>query len=244
MKINKKILSLPPYVSTHWHNISALHMSGTNLVVNFIDGDTVEIPGLGPDLIEQIFEVHAVVMEEELDDPHIAFDESVGDMSGSQGGGFQNSGNMMGIPFRIGFGDMQGLSSAMQHNPDQMHAPDLPTEVLEKIQGVMKVLAPDEALNVPKPEPHCNCVHCQIARAIHDETDSLEFTPVELELNEEVTDSDLQFCQWKIEQEGENLFSVMNKLDSDEKFSVYLGHPVGCTCGKDGCEHILAVLKS
>ena len=48
----------------------------------------------------------------------------------------------------------------------------------------------------------------------------------------------------EITQTGDKLFTVVNKLDPQENYHVYLGHPVGCTCGKQGCEHILVVLKS
>ena len=43
---------------------------------------------------------------------------------------------------------------------------------------------------------------------------------------------------------NDKLFTVINKLDQQEKYNVFLGEPVGCTCGKQGCEHMLAVLKS
>ena len=44
-------------------------------------------------------------------------------------------------------------------------------------------------------------------------------------------------------QTDEKMFTVTNRLDKNEKFNVYLGKPIGCTCGKEGCEHILAVLR-
>ena len=68
--------------------------------------------------------------------------------------------------------------------------------------------------------------------------------PPALTQEEEVTDRDLSFQQWAIEQTGDKLFCVTNKLDRLEKYNVFLGDPVGCTCGIQGCEHILAVLKS
>ena len=126
----------------------------------------------------------------------------------------------------------------MQHNSAQGDAPDLPAELIQKIAGIAQIMAGGDLKNFPKPEPHCNCMHCQVARAIHngekeDEADE-----------ETVSDEDLQFRTWDISQSGEKLFTVTNPLDSDEHYNVFLGSPVGCTCGESHCEHIRAVLSS
>ncbi len=86
----------------------------------------------------------------------------------------------------------------------------------------------------PKPEPHCNCPHCQIARAMH----GIE----KQELEEPVSDEDLKFRDWEIKQTGEKLYSVTNPIDPSEQYTVFLGEPVGCTCGHSHCEHIKSVL--
>jgi hypothetical protein len=36
----------------------------------------------------------------------------------------------------------------------------------------------------------------------------------------------------------------MNPLDHKEHYNVFLGDPIGCSCGNNNCEHIQAVLKS
>ena len=125
--------------------------------------------------------------------------------------------------------------------------PDLPSEVLEKIATVIHSLGLKDPDMFPKPEPHCNCMHCQLARVIHkgmdeggDKDDEEEF----FHEDEEITDDDLRFREWDIEQVSENLYSVSNPFDSDEKYNVFLGNPVGCTCGQEDCEHIKAVLRS
>ena len=87
---------------------------------------------------------------------------------------------------------------------------------------------------LPAGEPKCNCYFCQIMNRVHHE----------LFLEQEVLEADLKFRDWTITETGDKLFSVENPLDSSEKHSVYLGHPVGCSCGNEGCEHIIAVLKS
>jgi hypothetical protein len=229
IKITDKILSIPPYISTNWSRIAALHMKGGVLAITLVDGDTLHIPNLKPETVNLIFQHHAVYLEKE--------------QSSSAGGDSSKIKGMMdeGEPtIRLAFGtSLDGLGGMMQHNPNQSDAPDLPPEILQKISAIAKIIAPTEELLLPKAEAACNCFHCQIARAINPDTDSAPHA-----IEHEVTDEDLSFQQWSIEQTGDKLFSVVNRLDEHEKYNVYLGEPVGCTCGKQGCEHILAVLKS
>lgn len=146
----------------------------------------------------------------------------------------------------FGFGTFDSLGSALHHNENQSDIPNLPKEILSKISAIAKIVAPEDGQALPKPEPHCNCTHCQIARAVHEgfaETSDVSIRGL-AQPEEVIKDTDLNFQQWDIQQIEEKLFSVTHKLDANEKYRVYLGHPVGCTCGKEGCEHILAVLKS
>lgn len=246
MKINQHILSLPPYISTQWSNIRALHMKGALLVVSLYDGDAVAIPGLSPEVINEIFMAHGMHLESKINEqPPLSSQEKnfQGKMPANPFAqtivfGDQN----MEQAFRFGVG-LEGFASALHHNPAQMNAPDLPKLVLDKIAAIAKIVAPEDANLLPKAEPHCNCVHCQIARAMTLQTENASFLEDE-EKEEPISERDLAFQQWNIEQSGDKLYTVMNRLDTTEKYSVYLGHPVGCTCGREGCEHILAVLKS
>jgi hypothetical protein len=250
MKINDKMLSLPPYLSTPWSNVRTIHMKGSNLIISLHDGDTVAIPGLSQPLIDAIFSLHAAYLEREINEQSSLLENPqqkanipinqpwsqaflLGDQNADQS-----------IRFGVG---LEGMASALQHNSAQMYAPDLPKPILDKIAAIAKIVAPEDVNALPKAEPHCNCVHCQIARAItqaaHPEAENITASPKE-ELEEKVSAEDLNFQQWEISQSGEKLYTVINRLDTNEKYSVYLGHPVGCTCGRTGCEHILAVLKS
>jgi hypothetical protein len=65
-----------------------------------------------------------------------------------------------------------------------------------------------------------------------------------LEEIEEVSDEDLKFRDWEIKQTAEQLYTVTNPLDANEHYNVFLGSPLGCTCGDKNCEHIRAVLTS
>lgn len=228
IKITDKMLSIPPYVSTSWSHIAALHMKGGILALTLMDGDTLHIPNLSSETIQLIFQHHAIYLEKE--------------QTASMHPDISKIKNLMEQEepsFRLAFGSsMEGLGSMMQHNPTQADAPNLPPEVLQKISAIAKILAPSDELLIPKSEQGCNCFHCQIARALNPVCTAT--LPEEMEIDDE----ELSFQQWAITQTGDKLYSVINRLDEHEKYNVYLGNPVGCTCGKQGCEHILAVLKS
>lgn len=241
MKINNKIFSLPPYISTSWSNVAALHVSGTTLVVHLIDGEVINIPNLNMELMETIFEAHASYLEEK------------GKQDASKGGnprGFSfhpGQGSEMEFPFKFGIGATDSLGTVLQHNPAQANMPPLPTDVLEKIKSIAKIIAPEDLTLVPKPEPHCNCMHCQIARTINQGLGITDIYAKEEKAKEEIVqDDELKFQQWEIKptQGNDKLYTVINRLDPQESYNVFLGQPVGCTCGKPGCEHIVAVLKS
>lgn len=228
IKVTDKILSIPPHVSTTWAQISALHMKGGTLAITLMDGDTLHIPNLDSETIQLIFHYHALYLEKgqiiskEVSSP---LKEMIGQGEPS---------------VRVAFGSsMNEFGGIMEHNPNQANAPDLPPEILQKIGAIAKIIAPTEDIVLPKAEVGCNCFHCQIARAL-----DAEIHPTIASEPIEVSEEDLHFQQWTITQIGEQLYSVVNCLDDHEKYNVYLGQPIGCTCGKEGCEHILAVLKS
>lgn len=237
MKINEKILSIPPYISTTWSQIAALHMKGSLLSITMTDGEAINISGLSADLINQIFSYHAAHLEKEIL-PSSQSSYPPAKMGLKEGLG--SIGESATLSFA--FGTIDGLNMMAQHNPAQAEAPDLPPEVLQNISEIARAALPLGDLQLPKPESHCNCFYCQIARAIS--SSPLVVESHEQHQDEEVNDDELHFEDWTITQTGEKLYNVTSRLDDNEKYSVFLGHPVGCTCGKNGCEHILAVLKS
>lgn len=232
--INEKILSLPPHISTTWDSISSIHVNNANqgniLTISLHNGTTIQVPNLAQDILTKIFQTHSEFIASQADPK-----------KGGEQNPFLNMDNMinLGFPMRFG-GALEGLGAAMQHNPEQSNAPDLPKEVLDKISAVAKIMDGDQSLEQSlKAEPHCNCMHCQIARAI---TGQDQIADEEVE--EEVSDEDLKFRTWDITQTGDKLYMVSNPLDADEQYSVYLGEPLGCTCGQKNCEHIKAVLNT
>ncbi len=243
MKINEKILSVPPYISTAWSNISAIMMKASQISITLNDGDTINIPGLEQDVIDLIFKIHSEHIEkncfheteiknklQSLMPENMLIEEHPNEAS-----------------LKFGFATLDGFNTAMQHNPLEMNAPDLPQIVLQKIGSIAKILAPENSDLLPKDVPNCNCFHCQITRAINLNAMENEISVQREDIaddEEVVSDLELQFNQWDVLPAGENLFTVINRLDRIEEYSVYLGSPVGCNCGHQNCEHIIAALRA
>lgn len=239
MTINQKILSIPPYISTSWKNVISLHMEERDgdlfLIIGLVNGSTIAIPKMDRTLLESVFAAHAKYMEQEAqaglkEQQHPPFYAAP-----------QNELPVLGLPLRIGIeGNMGNL---LQHNPEAADSPDLPRDVLEKIHTLSQVVGFENSDNFPKPEPHCNCMHCQIMRVIQNGLDEAEAPLLEEEV-EEVSPEDLQFRDWEIKHTGEELYTVTNPLNQEEHYGVSLGNPIGCTCGQHNCEHVRAVLNS
>lgn len=184
-------------------------------------------------MIEAVFAAHEKYLEEGGSQPAGAPPE--------MGGLFSDQ--MMTFPLKFGEGGtLDSISTAMQHNPEQASMPNLPPELLDKVASVARALGADEAFEPGQAVPHCNCFYCQLSRAVGGQEPRAEESALVEE--EEVSDDDLRFRTWDIEEAGEQLYTVINPLDPTERYSVYLGTPIGCTCGEENCEHIRAVLSS
>ncbi len=239
MRFNDKYFSFPPFISTSWNQVSALHYQEGSLIILLNNGHKVSIPSLKPEVIDLIFKAHNAYLEKEgtqIVSPNLDGGKNI----------LISSDKLNELPLRLGFNPLEGIGTTLQHNQAMANSPDLPKDLIQKIASITKIMAGDESQNLPKAEPHCNCFYCQIARGIQQPTEQeLPQVKADTTANEEiVSDADLRFQQWEIKQCGDQLFSVTNKLDSLEKYRVFLGHPIGCTCGEQGCEHILAVLRN
>lgn len=247
MRIDKYLFSIPPYLITAWENVVALTHEDEDLIVLLVDGSRVRVPDLKAEDKNQIFSIFEdVLTQAEQDAREEAFLElpSTDKPSiDSPLGGLEQLAKLPGMdsPLRFAFGPGVGFQSAVQHDSSQMNAPDLPAELLEKVAGLAKVFGAEELEELPKAEPHCNCVHCQLMRTIAGEERQEESIEVP---EEEVTDEDLRFRTWDIEQSDDKLFIVSNPLDHNERYTVYLGDEIGCTCGEKDCDHLRSVLLS
>lgn len=219
MKITAKLLSIPPYLSTSWSNIASLfvkkEVSGVYLVVAMLDGSHIEIPHLSQGEIDAIFAAHAQFSESDTEDKNL-----------------MKNAISFGIPFKMDGSTLDGLTpGAMQHNPDQADLPPLPPEILHKVGTIIQAIGVSEVPNLEGAVDGCNCIYCQLARAVQGQKE------------EEVTADDLHFRDWEIKQKDAQLYHVVNPLDQAEYYDVFLGNPIGCTCGQKNCEHIRAVLN-
>lgn len=247
VKIDEKLICIPPYISTTWDQVSFIQSEEESdtglftLTIHLTEGKTVRIPSLDSSLVDIAFSSHVHYLE-------TATSEAVQVKEGGEGKAIGNllqqltglsPEQMDNMPIRFGISSpdaMPGME-ALQHNVANANSPDMPNEILDKISGMIKMFSNGETSIFPKPEAHCNCPHCQVARSVHN-MEKEETAPVE----ESVSDEDLTFRDWEIIKKSDTLYTVINPLDSLEQYSVYLGTPVGCTCGHAGCEHIKAVL--
>jgi hypothetical protein len=222
MKITASILSIPPYLSTTWKNISSLHVreerNSFTLIVLMQNRVQIEVPNLAKETIDEIFEAHARAAEEQTNPQ----------LPSPIDGPFSFS-----LPIKSE-GPIDSLGFAMQHNPENANLEPIPPQILNKITLIARAFGLDDSSALPNPEPDCNCVYCQVARALMGED-----APAE-----EVKDADLTFRDWEIKEVSDKLYTVTNPLDANEHYNVFLGTPLGCTCGSKNCEHIRAVLKT
>lgn len=230
-KINEKMICIPPYVSTSWDHVTFMQASdnesgGLDLIMHLDTGSEIRIQNLDKALIDLAFAAHLKYMEahpgKQQSNPANIFSQML-NLSPEQLGNFPG---------------IENLEMAMQHDMSKSDAADLPAELLNRISEMTKMIVGDQLQMFPKAQPHCNCPHCQIARSIHGETNEQDAP------EEDVSTEELTFQNWTIEDLGNDLFKLTNPLDTDEQYQVFLGSPVGCTCGKDHCEHIRTVLRS
>lgn len=230
MIFNENFFNFPPFLSLSWENVTALRIDNSGkLVFHLNTGDCITLPSLQIEEVEAIFKAHAMHLEKKaIRNKHERI--PLPPRPSVEG------------PVRLVFGTIDGVGGPMQHNPALKDSPTLPIDMLSKIVEITKIFTSDDPDALPKAEPHCNCPHCQLGRALLDNppppSPQLPLT------EEEVQNSELEFQDWEITQAGDKLYTVTNKVDTQESYSVYLGRPVGCTCGKQNCDHILAVLKS
>ena len=219
MKITRQLLSFPPYLSTPWENIASLQSvpvgSTFTLVVTLQNRSSVEVPGLDHAILNAIFEAHAQFLE--------TAKESREPLPGP-------------ISFSLPLnpeGAISSLGSQLQHTPAQANLPDLPPDILEKITTIAKAFGLEDTSALSPPEEHCNCTYCQIIRGFDRKVEE-----------ESITEQDLSFRDWDVKQQEERLDQLAIPLDPNEHYSVFLGEPLGCTCGQKNCEHLKAALSS
>ena len=236
MKINEKIISIPPYVSTSWDQVSAIKAENATVSIILKNGFVCTIAHLEQKTIDDLFSIHKQVLEKKT-----SSGEEIGPFVQGIQSGFKE---LIGTLSKLGNTAFASISKMVEHDPQNADLPELPPEMVEKIKLLLQVLSKEEIMAMPPSEPNCNCMYCQITRILHDAVIH-EKHPLHHEKDVElVEEKDLEFSEWTVTPLGDSLYTVTNKLDPHEEYRVFLGDPIGCTCGKQNCEHILAVLKS
>jgi hypothetical protein len=237
MRITDKIISVPPYISTSWDKVMSLHMEGELLVVTLKSGVIIAIPDLHDDVVEHIFSCHIAFLESHM------IEKSMKEPHGKVSRGIDQ---LLDSPFRLVFGSLEAISQALQHNPAYRNLPPIPIEIIEKITLLAKAVPSEDIAALPRAEENCNCIYCQMCRTLKQAAEAQHIVPDHPALDrleEEVRSEELRFEEWDIRNIGEKLYSVTNKLHPELEYNVFLGSPVGCTCGQSNCEHIIAVLR-
>ncbi len=244
IKMTSKLLSIPPYLSTNWGEVSALQIAQDEhgfpvLLVTLKHGEEVAIPNLPSPMLAAAFELHARSLEKQAEVPLPVNNP------------FEMFFNMLNTPLDLPpplfqalarnesvSSDLHGaVDVQLKHAPELSQTPDLPEALTTKMREMAEMSG--EALKKRFiPIEGCNCPHCQVGR-LFGATD----TPATQE-DEPVSDADLTFREWDIQSVGERLYRVSHPLDKEESYHVFLGTPVGCTCGEQGCVHLHAVLRS
>ncbi len=219
MKITPEILSIPPFISTKWSNVASIRVQNKTerslLIIALNDGSQVEIPDVEQRQIDEIFQAHAHFSEKNASPTKGLFDNAFS----------------FNLPMKTDGGILDPLASQLQHNPEQTDLPPLPANVLEKITSIVRSFGLEDLSVLGKAEPNCNCIYCQMVKS--------------LEGNDEIVeDADLKFRDWEVSESETNLYRVVNPLDKNEYYDVFLGDTLGCTCGDKNCEHIRAVLNT
>ncbi len=218
MKVTTTLLSIPPFISTTWENVRSIHLKKENqsIVITLNNDTEVEIENLSSEETRLVFQAHARFLQiQSIQTPP------------------QTNTLEFALPLKPNSLFDSPISSA-QHNPEQSNLPPIPKEILNKLKSVAKALGIDDTSVIPKTEPGCNCMYCQVQRAIFDIEEN----------EEEVLSEELTFRNWDVEEIENNLFKVTNRLDQNETYQVYLNKPIGCTCGSKNCEHIQIALSS
>lgn len=237
MKITDILISIPPYISTTWDNVVSLHTEQGSLVIQLKNSPSVIIPDLPDNVIDQIFQTHSTYLETHpqlpsKQAPIVSFEQ------------------LFTLPLNLNLRKGELFGAMLQHDPAHRDLPPIPEEVAQKLAPIAEMVSEEALASMSPAESGCNCMYCQIYRILGRKFIEKEHLHPLEEEGEPVHDHELRFQTDHIEQEWavthlkDKLYKVARKDDPQEQYTVFLGDPIGCTCGKSNCEHIIAVLRS
>lgn len=226
MQINKKMLSIPPYISTQWGYVVniAKNKESKDTLDFVLGGDTlISVPNLNEDTQEKIFQMHQEYLAscQENTDAQI-FTLLTGDTTTTH----------ISMPSSANFFPL------LQHNVEVSGLPEVPKETILKMTQALDDLTMHSNPFYKAPEPHCQCMYCQIARVVHDEVESSERE----EKKSDKSNTDVLISNgWLVKERSPDHFEVSSPDAKQNSFVVTLTPPT-CSCGDANCEHIAAVL--
>lgn len=222
MKITVELISIPPFISTSWSEIAAITKPSINTVTFMLkNGTSIDVSDLEEHTINEIFTCHQEFLLNKAEN------------------------NTKKVPFdleqvtSLGLSDLPFLGGSFTHSTALSDSPNIPESLLSRIRSLSSQtnFSDITLASMPTAVDACNCPYCQIVNAMRPVAESIDSDKV-------VSDEDLTFSQWEITPQENNLYTVTNIENKEEQYSVFLGTPIGCTCGTNNCSHIKAVLES
>ncbi|MFZ4773172.1 MAG: SWIM zinc finger family protein [Chlamydiia bacterium] len=249
MKINHRVLHIPPYISCRWSEIASIGVEtkgGENLLqVQLLSGSRVLVPNLNQDEIDLIFKMHVHHLEHASEEEdrfknlkELPFFSNLFQPPPMDG----NVATSFGAPISFHF-DANDPSALFQgHNPAFANSPPLPKEILDKITLIAKAIG-GEMVKEVEPIDNCNCFFCQIARSLHNEKTHEKKPRVPRDLSKDLLHGGID-PEWMVEEVGPHMFKVTSRDEPGAIYQVYLGDSISCSCGSNRCQHIVAALKT
>jgi hypothetical protein len=207
MLINKKLLHIPPFISTSWKDVELLLGDGHHsLNIYLKNGTLVQISHLSKEELDLIFQVHQEIL--------LA----------------QASSKDLTLPHPLLF---QFSHQFLEQDPQISDTTSLSDAVKIKLLSVLDQMIPQEHTHA-HPDS-CSCAQCTLINFLSEKNQ----TPDEI-----VCDEDLQFATWIVDPLESQNYKLTHPYHPDETYFVCLNHPICCSCGQPGCEHIEHVLKT
>lgn len=241
MKITPFLLSIPPHVSARWEYIQSLRVQENVLIVTLKDGSSCAIPGLTQEELSQIFTAFSSYAQQPEREESKHDEILKKDLSQLFEGIKKGFSDFVQAFAKTGVHSLS-FAKSLEHDPANAHLAPLLPDAKRRVEMLLQIVPEEEILSMPEPVQDCNCMYCQVQRLLREAL----FKKKHLgeEMGEPVDESELTFTEWTVEPLSDKLYAVRNKLNPQEEYRVFLGEPLGCTCGKANCEHILAVLRS
>ncbi len=249
-----KHFSIPLRFSANWSDVTAISFDNDELKICLNSGQEVFFKDLDLKTVDNIFKQHSKYISS-LENQEASEKQTPQKKSNEAPSPTEQTNQdhtfevlqkglkeVVSMTMKLGGSAIGELGAILEHNPAHAELPPLPQDMAERMKVLSNIIPKEDLEAMNPPIEGCNCLYCQIQRIIRNESSkTFETSPHE---EDAVDDKELEFSEWQVTSIGDKLYSVVNKLDTNEEYRVFLGEPMGCTCGRPHCEHIVAVLRS